>query len=190
MFWFEVFGLDQMTCMMSPFIPWLKYVNLYPMYHHSPLNWILLLLRILLPGSPQYGYWKKIKKFLKDQVFKNRPLPGYFGTLSHLAVPNVFNYWLFGIYQNTSEKKPCTILGKRKWLFSTTSASVTLASDSASTSPSLMTIGQTMALAKVLVLVGLFFNQKIFLRLLLDLLVWENTFFHLTWLKQWSERIF
>ena len=29
------------------------------------------------------------KKFLKDQVFENRPFPGYFWTLSHLAVPNV-----------------------------------------------------------------------------------------------------
>ena len=43
----------------------------------------------LTSASWFYKIWILEKKFLKDQVFENRPFPGYFWTLSHLAVPNV-----------------------------------------------------------------------------------------------------
>ena len=55
------------------------------------------------------------KKFLKDQVFENRPFPGYFWTLSHLAVPNVL-ITDYLEYIKILLEKSCIFL--RKWKLS------------------------------------------------------------------------
>ena len=72
-----------------------------------------------LPGSTLYGYWKHWKFSELPSLRKFARFWMFIEFIPFLVVPNVYNYWLFGVYKNAL-KKP--VYGRPIWVHNVTQA--------------------------------------------------------------------